>query len=132
MCLVSLDRRHGTSLAFNRDRRGFSDRDHAIIDVVTPHLAQALDRRARLEGLRIASRQVTRQAATAARARERWVTLTAAERRVIDHLAGGLANQQIARVLGISPRTVDKHLQNVYRKLGINHRTALIALLHGI
>lgn len=55
-------RRHGTGVAFNRDRRRFSDRDHAIVDLVTPHLAQALDRRARIEGLRLVSRQVARQA----------------------------------------------------------------------
>ncbi|MBA2323771.1 MAG: hypothetical protein H0V92_07105 [Pseudonocardiales bacterium] len=50
VCLATLDRRHGTMLAFNRSRRRISDRDQAI---ETPRLAQALDRRSRIATLRL-------------------------------------------------------------------------------
>ncbi|MCZ1010848.1 helix-turn-helix transcriptional regulator [Streptomyces lydicus] len=37
-------------------------------------------------------------------------------------LARGLTNQQIARRLAISPRTVDKHLEHAYAKLQVGGR----------
>ena len=32
--------------------------------------------------------------------------------------------------MGISQRTVHKHLERIYRKLGLSNRTSLIALIH--
>jgi DNA-binding CsgD family transcriptional regulator len=45
-------------------------------------------------------------------------------------VANGLTDREIARSLTISPRTVHKHLENVYRKLGAGNRTSLVAMLH--
>ena len=54
--------------------------------------------------------------------------LTAREREILDHLADGATNTQIAAALGISPATVRKHLEHTYAKLHVSTRTAAAAL----
>lgn len=53
---------------------------------------------------------------------------------VIRLLAQGLPNKQIARRLGISPRTVEGHLSHIFGKLGVGSRTeaVLYAINHGL
>lgn len=53
--------------------------------------------------------------------------LTAREAEVVEELARGLTNQQIADTLFISVATVKDHIHNVLRKTGFSNRTALIA-----
>lgn len=48
------------------------------------------------------------------------------EQAVLDLLQQGISNKEIALALGISPRTVQKHLQRVYRRLGVATRTEAI------
>jgi DNA-binding CsgD family transcriptional regulator/tetratricopeptide (TPR) repeat protein len=55
--------------------------------------------------------------------------LTPAERTVADKVAEGLTSRQVAAELFLSPRTVDAHLSRIYRKLGINTRARLAALV---
>jgi len=55
--------------------------------------------------------------------------LTAAERQVADRVADGLTSRQIAEDLFVSPRTVDAHLTHIYRKLDINTRARLAAIV---
>ena len=43
---------------------------------------------------------------------------------VLALLARGLATKQIARQLGISPKTCDHHIQSVYAKAGVSSRAA--------
>lgn len=50
--------------------------------------------------------------------------LTARERDVLAILAAGKTNEEIAVVLAISPRTVQKHLEHVFDKLGVETRMA--------
>lgn len=52
-------------------------------------------------------------------------SLTAAERRVAEMAAEGLANREIAETLFLSTRTVENHLSRVYRKLDITSRSGL-------
>jgi DNA-binding CsgD family transcriptional regulator len=55
--------------------------------------------------------------------------LTASELRVA-HLAGrGQTNREIAQALFVTPKTVEMHLGNAYRKLGIRSRHQLSAAL---
>jgi DNA-binding NarL/FixJ family response regulator len=51
------------------------------------------------------------------------VDLTDRERQVLALLAGGLANKQIARRLGISEKTVKGHLTNLFQRIGVSDRT---------
>jgi DNA-binding CsgD family transcriptional regulator len=52
-------------------------------------------------------------------------SLTASERRVAQMAAAGLGNVEIAQTLFVTRKTVEKHLGNVYTKLGVSSRTAL-------
>jgi len=53
---------------------------------------------------------------------------------VIGLLARGLQTKQVARVLGISVKTADRHVQNAYAKIGVSTRAAatLFAMQHGL
>jgi DNA-binding NarL/FixJ family response regulator len=57
--------------------------------------------------------------------------LTRREREVASLVARGLTNRRVARLLGVSCRTIDTHLSNVFRKLGIESRTQLVAARRG-
>ncbi|MGC8462261.1 MAG: response regulator [Acidimicrobiales bacterium] len=54
--------------------------------------------------------------------------LTARERQVVRLAARGLANKAIAHQLGISPRTVEVHLNHAFEKLGASSRTELVTV----
>ncbi|MGW4215296.1 LuxR C-terminal-related transcriptional regulator [Lentzea sp. NPDC004789] len=58
--------------------------------------------------------------------------LTPSERRVAQLAADGRSNQEIADELAVTPRTVEKHLTNTYRKLGVSRRTELAAALRRV
>ncbi|MEV0642940.1 AAA family ATPase [Streptomyces sp. NPDC050619] len=55
--------------------------------------------------------------------------LTPSERDVAALVVEGLANREISRLLGLATRTVELRLTNVYRKLGVKGRAALVAHL---
>ena len=57
--------------------------------------------------------------------------LTARERRVARLVASGATNRQVAEALCLSTRTVESHLASVYRKLGLQRRGQLAALIAG-
>ena len=57
-------------------------------------------------------------------------SLTSREREVILALAEGLSNKVVGRRLGLSEGTVKVHLHNIYNKLGVKNRTALVAIAH--
>jgi DNA-binding NarL/FixJ family response regulator len=54
--------------------------------------------------------------------------LTTREGEVLSWLSKGKSNRDIAQILGLSPRTVDKHLEQIYAKLGVENRTAAAAV----
>ena len=53
--------------------------------------------------------------------------LTHRQRQVLCLVADGLSDAVIGHRLGCSQRTVDKHLEHIYRRLGVSCRTAAIA-----
>ncbi len=61
------------------------------------------------------------------------MSLSAREMEIIDLVADGLTNQEIAERLTISKRTVDNHVSNMFTKTGSKNRVALLnwAMDHG-
>ena len=76
---------------------------HAGRRVVAPEIQQALDERARRP------------------------TLSLRERQVLELLAEGMRNKEIASALGISADTTGMHVKNLYAKLEVHDRTAAVA-----
>lgn len=113
LCAVRVDPHQDTVLTIGRARDGFSRRDRALISLISPHFAQSLARQHRHVG------------GTAGA----WSLLTAREQQVTTHIMRGATDREIARALTISPRTVHKHVEHIYRKLDLTNRTGLIALL---
>ncbi len=74
-----------------------------------------------LLGLRPAGEQ-------AAASRLASAALTPRETEVLSWIAKGKTNRDVAEILGMSPRTVNKHLEHVFEKLGVETRAAAAAL----
>ncbi len=66
-------------------------------------------------------------------ASEHQASLSAREVEVLQLVAQGLTNPQVAERLFISPRTVDAHMLRIYAKLDVPNRGAAIrfAIQHG-
>ena len=60
--------------------------------------------------------------------------LSEREAEVLAMLARGFQTKEVARALGISVKTADRHIQNAYRKIGVSTRAAatLFAMEHGL
>ena len=65
---------------------------------------------------------------------DRPAGLSEREAQVVALLARGHQTKQIARALGISAKTADRHVQNAYHKIGVSTRAAaaLFAMEHGL
>ena len=108
------------SFVLNRRRRDFSDRECELLDQVGPVLARLY------AGLRRSARSALQAPGADAAA-----PLTARERDVVGWLAAGKTDRDIGAILGCSHRTVQKHLQRIYEKLGVETRTAAVMRVLG-
>jgi DNA-binding CsgD family transcriptional regulator len=97
----------------DRQRSDFTPDDLALLDLVRPALVAALQRSRGDKG----------------QAKGLDACLSAREREVAHLAACALGDKEIARRLGISPTTVRTHIDNAYRKLGVNNRVALARCL---
>jgi DNA-binding NarL/FixJ family response regulator len=57
----------------------------------------------------------------------RRTDITAREHETLELVSQGLANREIAERLGISTRTAQKHIENLFKKLDVHDRTELVA-----
>jgi ATP/maltotriose-dependent transcriptional regulator MalT len=89
-------------------RRDFGERDRALLALLLPFLARIRERWER---------------------RHRPAMLTRREAEVLELVAQGLTNAQIAARLVISGTTVRTHLEHIFGKLGVHTRTAAVAQL---
>lgn len=61
------------------------------------------------------------------RQQEDFVTLSEREREVLQCVASGLSSKQCAQQLGIAPRTVERHVENLRNKLHARNKPHLVA-----
>ncbi len=68
------------------------------------------------------------------RGRHSFYFLTSCEREVLLLVADGHTDRMVAETLVISPRTVNRHLSNIFTKLSVPGRAAAVALAirHGL
>ena len=86
--------------------RDFSEADRALLTLLRPHLYRTY--------------------VDAERSRHPGPELTSRHWEVLELLAAGHTNTQIARRLGVTEGTVRKHLENIYGRLGVSSRTAAV------
>jgi DNA-binding CsgD family transcriptional regulator len=107
MCpLPSVGTRSRRLLFFRGPGPDFTDRDRDVLVLLRPHLADVLRRSS---------------------ARAGAADLTPRQRELMQLVAAGRSNTEIARQLVVSPHTVRKHLENVFERLGVSSRTEAVA-----
>ena len=102
------------SMTINRDRR-ISGRTQTLLALASRHIAAAHRTACLLEQLGGTPSPPARGA-----------QLTPRESQVVEWLGEGKRNSEIAVILGCSPRTIDKHVENILRKTGAETRTAAV------
>ncbi len=123
----------GYVISYSRDC-AFTEKEQAIMQMVRPHVQIAwqnwqrireLEQRLQLlEGKAVISEESARQAQAA---RQLMDCLSPRERDIAELVAQGMGNRKIAETLHISPKTVGKHLENIFTTLNLHHRAALAA-----
>jgi two-component system, LuxR family, response regulator FixJ len=79
-----------------------------------------------------ACRKAAGASAAARAAGEKLGRLTAREREVLDAMVAGHASKEIARALGVSPRTVEVHRARVMEKMGARSVQELVHMVHAL
>ena len=104
------------SFVFNRGGADFSARELALLDSLRRPMAALFARAAAADHCApvLDSEVLARHA------------LTPRESEVLQWVSAGKTDRDVAALLGCSPRTVHKHLQRIYTKLGVETRTAAV------
>ena len=105
-------------VALSRARRDFRDSDRALLSALRAPLIAALQRARR----RQQAGQVLNALACGGLA-----SLTDREIQIMRLVAAGRTNIAIAHKLDVSPRTIAKHLEHIYRKLEVSSRAAAVS-----
>ena len=111
-------------VALSRRTRDYSDAERGFVNRARPFLIQAYRNAVQFEHARGEGGNGT---AVLASLQERG--LTAREAEVVRLIALGRSNRDSARALGISERTVGKHLERAFKKLDVSNRSAASALV---
>lgn len=107
-----------TAFVLAREKTDYTERDRTILEFLRPHLAVAFDN---LEQNKCGASKPGRDA----------FGFTPRENEVSRWICEGKANSEIAAILGISPRTVHKHVEHIFEKTGVASRAILMTLLNG-
>jgi DNA-binding CsgD family transcriptional regulator len=114
-------------VALSRREHDFSDAERELLEIARPHLIQAYNNAVHHSRLLYAHVNGERlDAPPVAELLTRGLTRREAE--VVSLAAGGSADREIAHTLQISHRTVQKHLQRAYAKLGVASRVEAAAM----
>lgn len=111
-------------IALSRCDRDFSDDERDLLDRSRSFLIQAYRNAVRYTDAVVGGRPVSAAEVIA-------LGLTARQAEVLRLVATGLSERDIAERLGISHRTVQKHLERAYRALGVSSRSAAAGLVWG-
>ena len=114
-------------LGLHRDRRDFTDDDLDALALIQSIVAPALTLNARLQEATSRLRALALDGGPGFPGRDELMALTRREAQVLALAAGGLTSGAIAHRLGLSERTVRKHLSSVYAKTGLRGRAAATA-----
>lgn len=114
---------HIVGVSVNR-KTDFTEKEITLIRQITPHAARAYAN-AQLFGELSAKAAHVIAASSEGKAPP---DLTPREMEVLHWLAEGKRNIEIGLILGISPRTIGKHVENILAKLDVETRTAAVAL----
>jgi DNA-binding CsgD family transcriptional regulator len=104
------------------------DQLNAAFDTYLHHEALADARRVGRELRRLG---VQRRIVSQPRVKTGWDSLTDSELKVVNLIAQGATNRDVATQLHVSPHTVKAHLHNAFAKLGIHSRAQLTRLMRG-
>lgn len=118
------------AVALSRCARDFSDAERTLLDRARPYLIQIY--RAALTHSTLTAELGAREPAGVAVERLVEEGLTPREATVLARVARGLSNADIAAELRVSERTVGKHLQRCYGKLGASSRSHAAAIAWGL
>ena len=113
-------------LAFNRARGDFTEAERDLLTLLQGHLAAALGRAHRRQRARqaLAAGTTGTTGTTEAAAHPAGEALTERETEILRLVALGRTNVAVAHALDVSPRTVAKHLEHIYRKLDVTSRAS--------
>jgi DNA-binding NarL/FixJ family response regulator len=108
-----------------------------MLSLILPHIEQTWKMwkktnglRRDLDDLKASTYRSEEDEQSASNLRNHFDLLSHRQRTVVEQLADGMDNQQIADELKISIFTVKKHLQTIFQTLEITHRTQLAAKWH--
>lgn len=141
---IRIDHMMAITVAATRDRRGvllldrdkgeFTDDERALAQLLIRPLARLYGSIRTRERLATRVRELEHTLANMPRgpARAEGLTeLTPRELEVLEHVAAGRTDREIAALLYVSVRTVQKHLEHSYEKLCVKNRTAAALLVFG-
>ena len=107
-----------------RARTGDGANPQAVLKALTPFAGKQFDE----DCFRALATTLGTSALTSVRRRLPYHTgeLSQREVEVLGQAASGVTNKEIAASLGISARTVDRHFENIFNKLGVGSRTSAV------
>jgi DNA-binding CsgD family transcriptional regulator len=91
------------ALVLSNSHRDYTERDRVVLALLQPAIQRAY---------------------ATMRQRRLLASLSTREAEVLSWVAEAKTNKEIALILGISPRTVQKHLESIFSKIGVETRTA--------
>lgn len=128
-CMVPGSDDRLTAVIMSRQGSGFTTSDRDLFAIAQAHIARAV-RRALASSVPYRALHVGRSVhwVEPAPTRTGETVLTGREWQVLSSLEQGWTSSRTARALGVSPRTVEKHVQNIHRKLGVGSSIEAVTL----